>query len=215
MNPLAQQVPGTGGASPVGERGYVSNTVYYASLWPVGFETDGACPGSHQFGRARLPVDKAWVYGEAMDTFPPQEAGAELVADIVSPVDYGDGVASRCQAQGSVITGRAGTHHDYIVQVSMTSRTPHQTIGAARLYYHSSASAKDDWTGSRPDSFDELLAGMRRPVPCLPPNRVRSLPLRCCRSTHMKVVEPSAERDARIQGPAPPGASLTSLRGGV
>ncbi len=49
------------------------------------------------------------------------DTGAELISDINPAVDYSNAESSTRQFKGSVITGRAGTHHHHVIQFGCTS----------------------------------------------------------------------------------------------
>ncbi len=87
------------------------------------------------------------VYWEPAEAFLAHDARAELVANVVCGVDYGDGISFGCQAQRSIVAGGSGSHDDYIIQDGKTStRRPFVVLGRGdsnpRLYSSAPALAR-------------------------------------------------------------------------
>ena len=122
-DPLPKQVAGSGVACPVCKRRDISYPIDNPRLRCRRFETDVAAKGRDRLDRCHLTVDKTGVDGKSADTFLANDAGAEFVTDVASPVDHSHAVAHLRQTKGGVVAGRPGTHHYHIhvLHVSHTS----------------------------------------------------------------------------------------------
>jgi hypothetical protein len=89
QDPLAQTIVSAGGLGSVGERRYITHPVDDASLGAFGLQVDAVGLRGDQPGRVGLAINQGGFDRETPDTLLSNYTGAGLVADVVSPVDYG------------------------------------------------------------------------------------------------------------------------------